>query len=120
MYYVLMTDLVRVPTPSLDNPAGGAPPQYLFGLSITGHMAQNAPDTSPPTTTPTPVVDQDLKTRLDKMAAAATGGNIVPAIASELGPIAPWTWTSFDKVMLTDGTSFLQVPVIPGPNLDSA
>jgi hypothetical protein len=120
MYYVLMTDLVRVPSPTLESQI---PPQYLYGLSISGHMAQGDPDQAPPplptSPPPPPAQDPDLAARVQNLQNAAAGpGGIGPAIASELGPIAPWTWMSFDSVMLTDGTATLQVPIIAPPNLD--
>src|SRR5580704_8554234 len=120
MYYVLMTDLVRVPSPTLESQI---PPQYLYGLSISGHMAQGDPDQAPPplptSPPPPPAQDPDLAARVQNLQNAAAGpGGIGPAFASELGPIAPWTWMSFDSVMLTDGTATLQVPIIAPPNLD--
>jgi hypothetical protein len=117
MYYVLTTDLVRVPSPTLD-----AQKQYLFGLSITGNMAEGQPATAPSTTPPPPPgADPDLSQRIKNLiTAAGTPLGFTRAMGVELGPIAPWTWTNFDEVSVTDGTAAIQVPVIAGPDLDDA
>lgn len=112
MYYVLMTDVVRVPSPNLEKSR-----QYLFGISVTGCLAPGVPvGAAPPPPNPSPA-DGALQTCVNDLANAGASG---PAIATQLGPIAPWTWALFDEVMLTDGVTILQVPTVSAQNLDSA
>ena len=93
MYYVLMTDVVRIPSPSQD-PINNPSDRYVFGISLTGYLE---PSAAPPP-------DPDLTHCVTALSGAGASAS---AIAAQLGPIAPWTWQSFDGVVLTDGTATL-------------
>jgi hypothetical protein len=112
MYYVLLTDVIRVPSPSLE--ASG---KYLFGLGITGHLApMNPMNPSPAANSP----DADITTIVQNLAAAAAAGTIGAELAAKWAPIAPWAWTSFDSVTVTDGAhTVAAVPIVAGPSLDA-
>src|SRR6202035_5978307 len=110
MYYVLMTDLVRVPSPALK-----AQQQNLFGLSLSGRLARGSPDDFPG---PQPQNDQAVGDLIKNLMGLSQPA-LHAGLQNYLYPIAPWCWKSITGVALTDGQSWIRTPVvIAGPGLE--